>query len=376
MSENSETISPADVARYGQNYLIEMDGIELYRSLAEAEKSEQRAEIFRKMVRAEERHAQRWVRLIQAGGGTVPTYRRSARVRLFGWMARRFGTERVVPIISALEARDEPGYLNQTEAVGLPAEERAHSRALREMGEGLTGQGDIVGREGWHIASSGGSLRAAVFGINDGLVSNFSLVMGFAGAEAKPEYIMLAGVAGLLAGSFSMAAGEYVSVRAQRELFEQQIAMEQQELEMSPKEEEEELALIYQAKGIPEADARMMARRIIDNPRTAIDTLAREELGLDPSQLGSPWMAAGSSFVAFIVGALVPVLPFLVTSGSRASGASALLSCVALFGVGALISIFTARGPLFSGLRMLAIGLVASLITYSVGWLLGVSVAG
>ncbi len=376
MSENSETISPADVARYGQNYLIEMDGIELYRSLAEAEKSEQRAEIFRKMVRAEERHAQRWVRLIQAGGGTVPTYRRSARVRLFGWMARRFGTERVVPIISALEARDEPGYLNQTEAVGLPAEERAHSRALREMGEGLTGQGDIVGREGWHIASSGGSLRAAVFGINDGLVSNFSLVMGFAGAEAKPEYIMLAGVAGLLAGSFSMAAGEYVSVRAQRELFEQQIAMEQQELEMSPKEEEEELALIYQAKGIPEADARMMARRIIDNPRTAIDTLAREELGLDPSQLGSPWMAAGSSFVAFIVGALVPVLPFLVTSGSRASEASALLSCVALFGVGALISIFTARGPLFSGLRMLAIGLVASLITYSVGWLLGVSVAG
>ena len=376
MSENSEKISTEDVARYGQNYLIEMDGIELYRSLAAAEKSEQRAEIFRKMVRAEERHAQRWARLIQAGGGTVPVYRRSARVRVFGWLARHFGTERVVPIISALEARDEPGYLNQSEAVGLPAEERAHSRALREMGEGLTGQSDIVGREGWHIASSGGSLRAAVFGINDGLVSNFSLVMGFAGADAKPEYILLAGVAGLLAGSFSMAAGEYVSVRAQRELFEQQIAMEKQELEMSPKEEEEELSLIYQAKGIPEEDAHMMARRIIENPRTAIDTLAREELGLDPSQLGSPWVAAGSSFVAFIVGALVPVLPFLVTSGSKASGASALLSCVALFGVGALISIFTARGPLFSGLRMLAIGLVASLITYSVGWLLGVSVAG
>jgi vacuolar iron transporter family protein len=328
------------------------------------------------MVRAEERHAQRWARLIQAGGGTVPIYRRSARVRLFGWMARHFGTKRVVPLISALEARDEAGYLNQTEAEGLPAQERAHSRALREMGEEPTAHGDIVGREGWHMASRGGSLRAAVFGINDGLVSNFSLVMGFAGAEAKSEYILLAGVAGLLAGSFSMAAGEYVSVRAQRELFEQQIAMEQQELEMSPKEEEEELALIYQAKGIPEVDARMMARRIIANPRTAIDTLAREELGLDPSQLGSPWVAAGSSFVAFIVGALVPVLPFLVTSGSRASGASALLSCVALFGVGALISIFTARGPLFSGLRMLAIGLVASLITYSVGWLLGVSVAG
>src|SRR5574341_311195 len=306
MAESQQNPTQADIARYGQNYLIEMDGIELYRSLADAEKDEKRAEIFRKMVRAEERHAQRWVRLIQSGGGKVPTYRRSARVRLLGWMARRFGTQRVVPIISALEARDEPGYLNQTEAVGLPAEERAHSRVLREMGEGLTGQGDIVGREGWHIASSGGSLRAAVFGINDGLVSNFSLVMGFAGADAKPEYILLAGVAGLLAGSFSMAAGEYVSVSAQRELFEQQIAMEKQELEMSPKEEEEELSLIYQAKGIPEEDAHVMARRIIQNPRTAIDTLAREELGLDPSQLGSPWMAAGSSFIAFIVGALVP----------------------------------------------------------------------
>jgi VIT1/CCC1 family predicted Fe2+/Mn2+ transporter len=328
------------------------------------------------MARAEERHAQRWVRLIQAGGGDVPAYRPSARVRVLGWLARRFGTERVVPIISALEARDEAGYLNQNEAAGLPAEERAHSRALREMGDGLSAHDDIVGRERWHIAARGGSLRAAVFGINDGLVSNFSLVMGFVGAEARPEYILLAGVAGLLAGSFSMAAGEYVSVRAQRELFEQQIAMEKQELEMSPKEEEEELSLIYQAKGIPEVDARLMARRIVENPRTAVDTLAREELGLDPKQLGSPWMAAGSSFVAFIAGALIPVLPFLFSSGALGLIASAFFSCLALFGVGALISIFTARGPLLSGARMLAIGLLASAITYSVGWFLGVSVAG
>ena len=378
MADSQTNSTQADIARYGQNYLIEMDGIELYRALAAAEKDDKRAAIFRKMVRAEERHAQRWVRLIQTGGGTVPNYRRTLRVRLFGWMARRFGTERVVPIISALEARDEPGYLNQTEAAGLPAEERAHSRALREMGEGVPthSDGDIIGREGWHMASRGGSLRAAVFGINDGLVSNFSLVMGFAGAEAKPEYILLAGVAGLLAGSFSMAAGEYVSVRAQRELFEQQIAMEKQELEMSPKEEEEELSLIYQAKGIPEEDAHLMARRIVENPRIAIDTLAREELGLDPSQLGSPWVAAGSSFVAFIIGAIMPVLPYLFTTGKTAWTLSGLLSCLALFSVGALISIFTARGPLVSGLRMLAIGLLASAITYSVGWLLGVSVTG
>jgi VIT1/CCC1 family predicted Fe2+/Mn2+ transporter len=376
MSETQTSSRQADITRYGQNYLLEMDGIELYRSLAQAEKDEKRAAIFQKMIRAEERHAQRWARLIQNNGGVVPVYRRSARVRLFGWLARRFGTQRVVPLISALEARDEPGYLKQTEAAGLPAEERAHSRALREMGETTASHGDIIGREAWHIASRGGSLRAAVFGVNDGLVSNFSLVMGFAGAEAKPDYILLAGVAGLLAGSFSMAAGEYISVRAQRELFEQQIAMEKQELEMSPKEEEEELALIYQAKGIPETEAHLMARRIVENPATAIDTLAREELGLDPAQLGSPWTAAGSSFGAFILGAIVPVLPYFFTSGTVAWAFSGVGSCLALFSVGALISIFTARGPLASGLRMLGIGLLASAITYSVGWLLGVSVTG
>jgi len=224
------------------------------------------------------------------------------------------------------------------------------------------------------LTAHGGSLRAAVFGVNDGLVSNFSLVMGFAGAEASPEYVLLAGVAGLLAGSFSMAAGEYVSMRAQRELFEQQIVMEQQELEMSPKEEEEELSLIYQAKGIPEKEAAMLARRIIKNPRIAIDTLAREELGLDPSKLGSPWSAAASSFTAFLLGAFVPVLPYLFFGGPVAWLASAALSCSALFAVGALLSIFTARGPIFSGLRMLGIGLLASGITYTVGWLLGVLV--
>jgi VIT1/CCC1 family predicted Fe2+/Mn2+ transporter len=328
------------------------------------------------MARAEERHAQRWSRLIAAAGAAVPRYRPSARFRMLGFIARHFGTRRVLPIISALEARDEAGYLRQPEAAGLPAQERAHSRALREMTDDLPGSQGIIGRERWHLMARGGSLRAAVFGVNDGLVSNFSLVMGFAGAEARPEYILLAGIAGLLAGSFSMAAGEYVSMRAQRELYEQQIAMEQQELEMSPAEEEEELALIYQAKGIPEAEAYNLAQRIISNPKIAIDTLAREELGLDPSELGSPWFAAVSSFLAFIIGAVVPVIPYLFASGSWALAVSASVSCLALFSVGAVLSIFTARGALISGARMLVIGLIASGITYATGRLLGVSIVG
>ena len=213
----------ADVARYQQNYIIEMDGIALYHSMAAAERDEKRAAIFEKLAENEERHAQRWARLIQLAGGVVPKHRPSARVRMLGWMARQFGTKRVLPIISSLEARDEAGYMHQPEAAGLPAEERAHSRTLWAMSGGSSGPASIVGTERWHFTSRGGSLRAAVFGMNDGLLSNFSLVMGFAGAEAKPEYILLAGVAGLLAGSFSMAAGEYVSITAQREVFEQQI---------------------------------------------------------------------------------------------------------------------------------------------------------
>src|SRR5213078_2673938 len=161
----------------------------------------------------------------------------------------------------------------------------------------------IVDLEGWHRTSYGGSLRAAVFGANDGLLSNFSLVMGIAGANAGPRFILLAGVAGLLAGASSMAAGEYVSVQSQRELYEQQIAIEREELEMSPEEEEEELSLIYQAKGIPANQAEELAKKILSNPETAIETLAREELGLDPAALGgSPWLAAASSFVAFATG--------------------------------------------------------------------------
>ena len=371
-----EHLNKDSLKRYRANYSSEMDGVALYRSLAAAEKDKKRRAVFEKLARAEERHARRWAALISAGGEEIPKYRRTARVRVMGWLAGVLGTQKVLPIVSEWEASDQGVYRSQPEAEGIPAEERSHVRVIQAMTSGGDGQESIMGRERWHFLSHSGSLRAAVFGVNDGLVSNLSLVMGFAGAEARPEYILLAGVSGLLAGAFSMAAGEYISVRSQREVFEQQIALEKQELESSPEEEEEELSLIYQAKGIPEEEAAKLARRIIKNPRTAIDTLIREELGLDPSNLGSPRNAAVSSFLAFVAGAFVPVLPFLLASGLPALSASALLSCLALFGVGALLSVFTARGPLVSGLRMLVIGLFASAITYGVGWLLGVSLVG
>jgi len=222
----------------------------------------------------------------------------------------------------------------------------------------------------------GGNLRAAVFGINDGLVSNASLILGVAGASADPRVVVLTGVAGMAAGAFAMAAGEYVSVQSQRELYEHQIALERDELKQYPEAEAQELALIYVAKGLPKKEAGRLAQRLVADPEHALDTLAREELGLDPDELGSPWGAAGGSFVAFAIGAVIPVIPFVFGGGTAVLLVSLGLSLVALFVVGAAVSLLTGRGLIFSGFRQLGIGLAAALVTFAIGSLIGVSTAG
>jgi VIT1/CCC1 family predicted Fe2+/Mn2+ transporter len=367
--------SEDDLRRYADNFLREQDGIALYHALAKAEKDPNRAQIFDRLAKAEERHAARWARLLRTNRAPVPLYSPSWRVRVLGWLARQFGTQHILPVVTGLESRDQDVYRSQVEAAGLPAEERSHMRTLRAMqSKGEDKPESIADLEGWHHTNVGGSLRAAVFGANDGLVSNFSLVMGIAGANAEPRFVLLAGIAGLLAGASSMAAGEYVSVQSQRELYEQQIAIEREELEMAPEEEEEELSLIYQAKGIPSAEADELAKRLVSNPNTAIETLAREELGLDPAGLGSPWTAAVSSFFAFACGAAIPVIPYLLTSGPAAFTASAASCALSLFLIGGLISLFTGRSFFFSGFRMLGIGALAATATYLIGKVLGVSV--
>jgi VIT1/CCC1 family predicted Fe2+/Mn2+ transporter len=372
---DSSKPSPQDLYRYQDNFLREQDGIALYRALAKAERDPARAEIFEKLAKAEERHAARWEKLLKTNGGAIPAYAPGWRILMLAWLSRRFGTQHILPVVTGLESRDQDMYRGQVEAHGIPAEERGHMRTLRAMQHhGQDRPESILDLEGWHRTIYGGSLRAAVFGANDGLLSNFSLVMGIAGATAQPRFVLLAGIAGLLAGSSSMAAGEYVSVRSQRELYEQQIAVERQELEMAPEEEKEELSLIYQAKGIPSGQAEELAERILSNPDIAITTLAREELGLDPTALGSPWIAAGSSFVAFATGAVIPVIPYLLLTGNAAFITSALVCGAALFILGGLVSIFTGRSLLFSGFRMLGIGIIAAAVTYFVGRLLGVSV--
>jgi len=221
----------------------------------------------------------------------------------------------------------------------------------------------------------GGNLRAAVFGINDGLVSNASLIFGVAGASSDPAVVLLTGVAGLTAGAFAMATGEFVSVRSQRELFEYQIALERDELKEYPDAEAQELALIYKAKGLSGAEAQRVAKQLVADPEHALDTLAREELGLNPDELGSPWGAAISSLLSFALGAAVPLLPFAFGAGARALPIAGLLTAIALFAVGATLSLFTGRAAVFSGTRMLLLGSLAAAVTFAVGRLFGVSVS-
>src|SRR5262245_10701432 len=222
-------------------------------------------------------------------------------------------------------------------------------------------------------SSKSGALRAAIFGVNDGLVSNLSLIFGVAGAGVDNDVVIVAGVAGLVAGAFSMAAGEYISVRTQREVYERLIHLEAHEIGSDPETERQELAEIYVRKGISRDLSERLATELMRDPETALETHAREELGLDKEGLGSPGAAAGSSFVMFAVGAFVPLLPFLVSSGTSAVVASAVLSGLALFGVGAAMSYLTGRPWLLSGLRMLAVGGSAAAVTFLVGELLNVS---
>ncbi len=255
---------------------------------------------------------------------------------------------------------------------GVTTAKQHHPAAFRRLRAGGS-VGQFASSEGHRIDGQSGTFRAAVFGVNDGLVSNLGLVMGVAGASTDARVVLLAGIAGLLAGAFSMAAGEYVSMRAQRDLFENQIEIERRELAEDPRGELKELELIYRSKGLPNAAAADLASKMMRDPDVALDTHAREELGLNMKELGSPWGAAASSFVAFVSGAIVPVLPYILFASGTAFMTSLIFSAFALLAVGAMIASYTGRNSLVSAVRMLLIGFGAAAVTYLVGRAIGVS---
>jgi VIT1/CCC1 family predicted Fe2+/Mn2+ transporter len=324
----------------------------LYRIVAASEAGTPREKLFLGLAREAEGQADIWEKKARAAGESVPAFTPDVRSRVVAGLVRRHGPRRLRTVLAAMKVRGMSVYANSS-------------------GQLAPHQLDDIGHHSG--LSGGGNLRAAVFGINDGLISNASLILGVAGANAQNATILLTGAAGLVAGAFSMAAGEYVSVRSQREMYEYQIGLERDELAEYPEEEAQELALIYEARGVEREEALRMAKQIIADPERALDTLAREELGLNPEDLGSPWGAALASFFSFGVGGLIPLLPFFFRLGESSLPAVVALTGIALFAVGATLSLFTGRSAWRSGARMLAIGATAGGVTYLIGRLLGVS---
>ncbi len=334
----------------------------LYKILAKKEGGNQRGDLFQKLSFEAEKQAEIWAEKMRAAGEKVPSqYFPGPRVVIVGALVTLLGPGRIKNILATLKVRGMSVY----------------STSLLQ-GHATPKNVDEIGRR-HRTVSTGGNLRAAVFGINDGLVSNASLILGIAGGVSgsggDPKIILLSGIAGLLAGAFSMGAGEFISVKSQREMFEYQIGLEREELKLYPEEEAEELALIYEAKGLPRETAHALATKLISDPEKALDALAREELGLNPEDLGSPWGAAIASFLSFSFGALLPLLPFLFSTGSRALFVAIGVTACSLFAVGATLSLFTGKNAFWGGFRMLFVGGCAGAATYFVGTLLGVQLS-
>ncbi len=327
----------------------------LYRVVAETEAGTPRQALFLELARSAEKQAGIWERHARDAGLDVPErFVPDMRTRVVAYLVRRLGPRPLRGVLAAIKVRGMSLYSGAASGHAMPS-------SVADVGVRHRG------------VATGGNLRAAVFGVNDGLISNASLIMGIAGATSDNAMILLSGAAGLIAGAFSMAAGEYVSVRSQREMYEYQIGLEKEELDQYPEEEGEELALIYEARGLPREEAVQLGKSLIADPENALKTLAREELGLNPDDLGSPWGAALFSFVSFGAGAAIPLLPFIFASGTTSLIVAIALAGAALFAVGATLSLFTGRGAAYSGVRMLAIGAAAGGVTYLIGRLLGVT---
>ena len=368
-----------DLNRYRANWQEEIDSAARYRAMADAEREPGRAQVYRDLADMEERHAGFWEKRLADEGAPPGPRLLSPRARILIWLARRFGPGAILATVATDERRGRTGYDTQPETAGtgMRSQERMHARLLGSlaMERGGTSGAELARLEGRHRTVGGNALRAAVLGANDGLSSNLSLVMGVAGAAPDQRAVLLAGIAGLVAGAASMAMGEWVSVTSAREAAERELEMERTEIELEPADEQEELELLYRAKGLDPAKAKALSAELMSRPGAALDVLAREELGLDPEELGgSPLTAAATSFLLFALGAAVPVLPFFFLRGGTATLVSLGVSAVVLFVIGTAITLFTGRSIWKSGLRQLLLGLGAAAVTNGIGRLVGVAI--
>lgn len=347
--------------RYRRYLAEERNAAAVYQAMADQASGEVRR-VLQGLAEAEQRHAAHWADRLEEMGEPRPdttAATRGPRARLLTFVARRFGLGTVAPLLERHEAAEIGRYGAEPAATEqMIVDERVHARTVASL------------FPGWRTRTSG-SLRAATFGANDGLVSNLALVMGVAGGQAADETILLAGLAGLLGGGLSMGIGEWISVTSQRELWAGEIELDEEHLEALPQDTTNELTLLLRAKGLPPEQAEEAAREIQGDRDAAARLLASEKLGFDPQALGSPWGAATSNFAAFVVGAAVPVAPYALTGGTAAFVSAIIAAAVALFTVGAIISVLTYRPMVRAGLRQLAIGAGAAGATFLLGTLIG-----
>ncbi|MDZ4748214.1 MAG: VIT1/CCC1 transporter family protein [Saprospiraceae bacterium] len=361
-----------------KNLQTEIDASYLYQKLAGHEADPLVANVFRQMSEIEASHVKAFAAKANIPIDHLPGP--SWRAKTFNLIGRIFGYDYVLGVLMDTEKTLSKAIISTKEqnSLEITGMETAHVKILRSILDRETAvSGPQMARfEKRHRSVGGNAIRAAVLGGNDGLVSNFSLVMGVAGASPSQEGVLLAGLAGLLAGALSMALGEWISVKSSQELYENQMQLEMDELETNPEGEQKEIALIYMAKGIPDAQAQQMAADIMKNNSEAHELLVKEELGINAEERkGSALEAALYSFFLFGLGAVIPVLPFMFTSGMKALVISVVGSALGLFLIGSAITLFTGRNVWFSGARQMLFGLIAAAITFGIGRLIGVAIA-
>ncbi|OFW05722.1 MAG: hypothetical protein A3H96_11760 [Acidobacteria bacterium RIFCSPLOWO2_02_FULL_67_36] len=355
-------------ASWDEHYADERDAAFLYRALAAVEADPERRQLFEKLADVEDRHVGRWEELFRENGRALPAYKTAWRSRLFAWVARRFGTGLILPLMLAEEGREVQAYLGlarhssnkQTHAaaVEIAADSAVHARELSS----------VMGREGepWHVGGAGGYLRSVVYGFNDGLTANFGLVAGVVGADVAPHIVIISGVAGAIADALSMGSSGYLAAKSEAEMQAHQIDMERHEMRLMPDLEEDELAVIYEAKGLAPERARETAQAMMREPAQALDAMVREELNIHPAEL-APLKDGLVTGTATAVGAFIPIVPFFVMDHWPAVWTSLTISMLAHFAIGAARSLFTGRGVWPSGRDMFIVGFGVAAVAYAIG---------
>jgi len=353
---------------WDEHYRDERDAAYLYRALAAVETNAERRELFAKLALVEDRHAERWETLFAESGRPLPPYTTAQRTKLLAWVAKRFGTSPILPLMLAEEGREVQAYLGMARqssnrqthqaAVDIASDSAVHARELAHM----------MGREGepWHVGGSGGYLRSIVYGFNDGLTANFGLVAGVLGASVAPHIVIISGVAGALADALSMGSSGYLAAKSEAEVQAHQIDMERQEMRLMPDLEEEELALIYEAKGLSAERARETAHAMMQDTSLALDAMVREELNIHPAEL-APLRDGIVTGGATAIGAIIPIAPFFFLTHWTAVWTSLAISMLTHFGIGAARSIFTGRSVWASGRDMFLVGFGVAAIGYVIG---------